>query len=362
MHLVGRILPLSLLLALAAGTPAHAAVPADFVGIVTDDAFAGNDQYREKAIAAQSRAGIGLIRYTFDWSRIETRRGHYDFGFYDAAVGSAARNHMQLLAVLFNPPAFRSSRPRRHAARGIYPPRHFADLGAFGAAVARRYGPDGTFWQEHGGLPKIPITSYQIWNEPNLPFYWPPKPSPRGYVAMLKAAGPRIRAAYPGAEIVTAGMPDSRLSRPRLSTYLGRMYAAGARGTFDSLAINAYARTVPKMMSLLRRARSIERRHGDSRASLWVTEMGWSDVGPGGEYKAGVAGQARLIGQAVKAFAAARRSLKLRGFVYYAWRDGRPYAPRFRDLWGLHTGLLRSNGTKKPSFGTFQRAVAQIRR
>ena len=43
-----------------------------------------------------------------------------------------------------------------------------------------------------------------------------------------------------------------------------------------------------------------------------------------------------------------RTKLKLRGLVYFSWRDSDPYPPLFQNLWGLHTGLLNENGARKP--------------
>jgi hypothetical protein len=47
--------------------------------------------------------------------------------------------------------------------------------------------------------------------------------------------------------------------------------------------------------------------------------------------------------------------------VYFSWRDGLPYAPHFKDLWGLHTGLLDLDGNPKPAFSAFKRAVRRLR-
>lgn len=57
-----------------------------------------------------------------------------------------------------------------------------------------------------------------------------------------------------------------------------------------------------------------------------------------------------------------RTRLKLRGFVYFSWRDGRPYAPLFKNLWGLHTGLLTVKGKRKPACNAFVGAVRPLTR
>src|SRR5258707_816180 len=79
---------------------------------------------------------------------------------------------------------------------------------ASGRLPARRYGPSGSFWAQNPQLPRHPITAWQIWNEPNLPVYWRPRPSAAAYVQMLRLASQRIKAVDPSAEIVTAGLPN----------------------------------------------------------------------------------------------------------------------------------------------------------
>jgi hypothetical protein len=56
-----------------------------------------------------------------------------------------------------------------------------------------------------------------------------------------------------------------------------------------------------------------------------------------------------------------RRRLRLRGVVYYSWRDAPPYPPQYKDMWGLHTGLLDINGGLKPAYHAFKKAVAPLR-
>ena len=46
-----------------------------------------------------------------------------------------------------------------------------AQIGAwqrFLTNFVHRYGPEGSFWAAHPNLPYHPVTSYEIWNEPNL--------------------------------------------------------------------------------------------------------------------------------------------------------------------------------------------------
>jgi polysaccharide biosynthesis protein PslG len=347
-----------LLVALPAA--AHAGPPHDFFGLVSEDVFAGDAAYRDATLAQQADAGVGLIRQTFHWKDIEVRRGVYNWAAYDAYMAATASHGIRVLPILFEPPRFRA-----HASasgRGSYPPKHYADIGKFGAAVARRYGPNGTFWQQNPALPKLPIGAYQIWNEPNLKVYWASGPNPRQYARLLKAAASGIHAADPSAEIVSAGLPDSRLSTPKnVYGWVKALLHAGAGRSIDSLAVNPYAKDRSGMLGKLRHFRRLLNAGGARNAKIWVTEFGWSDRGPAAPFRAGSTGQARLISQTIPALVHARGSLRLRGFVYYAWRDGAPYAPLFRDFWGLHTGLLRLNGHPKPALAAFKATIAKVR-
>jgi polysaccharide biosynthesis protein PslG len=344
---------LAVVAGISAGS-ARAALPRDFVGVVADDAVNGDPGYRAAQFGQLHSLGVRLLRVTFDWAQVETSPGNYDFSFYDGLAQSAAENGIELLPVVFDPPRFRSGRPRRHAKRGTYFPKHLGDLGTFAALVAGRYGPGGSFWTSHPGTPAFPIAALQVWNEPNLPVYDPAGPSARHYERLLKAVYPKVKRANRRVQVATAGLPDSKLSRPNLYRYIDQLYRAGGKRYFDILAVNPYAASTKDLLRKLSKVRKIMRRRHDSRTQMWLTEMGWSDKGPRSPFRAS------RIRSAIPGLAKASRKLRLRGFVYYSWRDGAPYAPLFRDFWGLHTGLLRINGTPKPAYNAFRQAVARL--
>jgi hypothetical protein len=345
---------------LAGAAPAAAAVPKDFFGVVSEDVFAGSGPYRDATVAQQASIGVGLIRQTFHWNQIETSPGVYNFSGYDAYMATMASHGIRVLPILFDPPRFRAKVSRRTSA--TYPPRHYADLGAFGAAVARRYGPSGSFWAQNPGVPRLPITAYQVWNEPNIPAYWPSGPNAKQYARLLAATAKGIRSVDRGAEIVTAGMPDSHLSRPgSVYSYVRSMLRARGGRSFNTLAANPYGKNSSQVIGKLQRLRTILNRAHDRAAHMWITEFGWSDVGPASAFRAGRAGQARQIRRTIPALVKRRAHFKLRGLVYYSWRDGAPYAPQFRDFWGLHTGLLRRNGSAKPALAAFRSTIARYR-
>jgi hypothetical protein len=329
--------------------------------MVSEDAFAGGPNYRSCSLNTQVDAGVKLIRQTFDWASIETSKGAYNFAAYDAYVAALAQHGIRVLPILFNPPTFRSSKPRKHAHRGTYPPKRFKDIGRFGAVLVRRYGPHGSFWASRPDLPKLSIRSWQIWNEPHLKVYWPSGPSPRKYTRLLKAAAKGIKRADRHAEVVTAALSQSKLSRFSIGSFVAGMYRAGARKAFDTLALNPYGKSPSGGLRLVRSIRRVMKKHGDRKGKIWVTEFGWATSGKSKKFRVSSKTQARWVPILLKKLRRAKRSLNLRGVIYYNWRDANPYPPNYQDFFGLHTGLLNTDGSAKAAFYTFRKVARRYR-
>ena len=347
----------ALALGIAAAPPARAAAPAGFVGMVSPDTMSGNSRYQATQLAAMHRSGVTLLRAVFDWASIERKRNVYNFSAYNNAVAAAARQGIQLMPILFNEPSYLSARPRRHAKKGTYRPKSLNSIGAFAQAAVRYYGPNGTFWRAHPTLPQMPVRIWQIWDEPNLPVYWRPKPRASQYVAMLGAASRAIHALDPGAEVVSAGIPQSKIRGAiELFRYLRSMLQSGAGQWANTLGVNAYSRTPSGMIALLRHVRATLNAAHATGVAIRVTEFGWSDVGPKSAFRLGRTGQARAIRAVITDFGIDRAALELRGFVYFGWRDAHVY-PGGHPFWGLHTGLLKLNAKAKIALRYFRSAA-----
>ena len=132
------------------------------------------------------------------------------------------------------------------------------------------------------------------------------------------------------------------------------MYRAGAKRAFDTLAINSYAKDERQLGSLLNSVRQLMNGRKDRRAPIWITELGWGDKGPKSRFIVGAKGQAKRITKSFALIKQQRRKLRLRGVVYFSWRDAPPYPPDYSNLWGLHTGLLKINGSPKPAYHAFK--------
>jgi hypothetical protein len=192
-------------------------------------------------------------------------------------------------------------------------------MAALARVLVRRYGPRGSLWRERPDVPRTPIPSWQIWNEPNLGNYWCNRPNARACVRMLRVVGRAIKRVDRRAEIVTAGLPPSKLrSAVPLDRYLRRLYRAGGRRWFDTLAINWYAKNRRELGALLRSIRALMNRAGDRRPAHLAHRARLGRLGPRPplhrrRHRAGRADQAliRLHSSPSRPTAPARRRLLL---------------------------------------------------
>jgi hypothetical protein len=343
--------------ALSLGGPAagQAALPAVFVGLCSDQVYwQENEAVAVKNVDLQRRAGIDISRVAIRWADLERTPGVWNYAMADRVVRRLAEGGIRMLPVLQSPPAFADAAPV-NPQPGFYPPKSFAQFADFGARMIRRYGRGGTFWSENPHVPYLPLTAWQVWNEPNIRPWWASGPNAAEYVDLLKATAGALRSVDPQVEVVAAGIPNSRLGIPQ-QTYLRQMYEAGAQEAFDTLALHGYSSTVEGLMNQLRLTRGLMDEHNDA-SRIWLTEFGWATGGAVSAFTTTEEGQAARIDAAVRALAAERDSLRLRGFMLFTWQD----VVGFGTIWPYFSGLIRADGSPKPGGFSFLHAVAAIR-
>ena len=177
-------------------------------------------------------------------------------------------------------------------------------------------------------------------------------------MALLRATGRGIRRVDPGAEIVTAGLPDSRLGVP-LRQYVAAMYEAGGAGAFDALAVNPYGLDATGVLDTVEAGAP-----GRGHATATTPRSGspsWAGRPAGRRARSSSARRTRreLLEQTLLALARRRDALRIRGVVYFNWRDSTPYAGG-RDFFGLHTGLLRLRGSAKPALAAYKKVAETL--
>jgi hypothetical protein len=224
------------------------------------------------------------------------------------------------------------------------------------AELARRYGPDGSFWAEHPDVPRRPIRAWQLWNEPNLRGYWSRQPFAAGYVRLLKTARRALRKVDPGARVVLAGLPNGWVA-------LREIYEAGGRKAFDAVAIHPYTAKPWRLPQYLRAARLVMHRFDDRRKPLWVTELSWPAAKGRANDPIGISttdeGQAKRLTRGLQTLAKHRRKLRIERVYWYTWLSvGSP------DSVFAWSGLRRLEGdtlTPTPAYAAFRKVASRLK-
>ena len=304
-------------------------------------------------------AGIDSIRVLVPWSAIESERGSYDWTATDLLVERSADAGLTVLPFLSSEPRWAwalDGHDQCSAKCANYAPSSPPTRGAFArftAAAVRRYGPDGSFWDEHDALPYHPVHAWQIWNEENSPFFFRPRPNAYLYAALLRRAADEIRAADPDAEVILGGVwsldgtPGGVVGS---AEYLRELYRVGdVVDSFDAIAVHPYAGGAAAVFEQIRALRRVARRAGDGSVELWVTELGWAASGKRHEpLVKGRVGQARMLRRVFGRLMRHRLELGLRGAYWYAWRDTDRGAAVCS--WCAHSGLLSRAGEPRPAY------------
>lgn len=340
---------LGCVLGLVAGTgTAHAGDP--FHGTFTTG-FSRPPAQLEADLAAQASTGAGTLREHVHWDRIERAPGVFDFAELDDLVSRAAARGMTLLPVLVSTPQFHSTRPAGLTTDG-WPPRDPGTMTRFAFELSRRYGSLGTYWGcVLPGLwckrPYRPIRAWQVWNEPDQGAWWRTGRDPAAYHRLLVSASLGLRLGDPATEVVLAGLSLKGI----YDGYLDELYDLGAALWFDTLALHPYSGTVSGAVGTVRHARAIATAKGDGRVPIRLTEYGFATGGVR-EWVVDEPCQAALVAATTREFAAQRAELGLRGIVQFQWQD------RPGTSWPNFAGLLRADGTAKPSLAAYADAVA----
>jgi hypothetical protein len=307
--------------------------------------------------------GVGAVRIPVPWVLVQPTRAHvYSWGWLDPIVAAAARSGLRVLPFLYGTPPWLAPQP---TTLPVGSERARQAWGAFLASAVERYGPRGTFWSEHGTvgpgpdyeppIARLPIRTWQIWNEPNLQSAMNPV-NPGNYAKLLELSASAIGAADPSAKVMFAGMPGYS-GNVNAWDFLGRVYQTkGARNAFDLAALHPYARTVPQMLGEIKRFRATMQKHGDGHKPLWIAEIGWGslpkDATAFGLTK-GKKGQARILKHAFHALKKKRRSWHIKRVLWFNFRD--PGGGNVKTCsFCSSAGLLEHDGTPKPAWSAFR--------
>jgi polysaccharide biosynthesis protein PslG len=336
-----RALILALLVALVALAPAGAyakrTVPRGFYGTNWDRSIKERSGAPTKwgEWARMQRVGVESARTNFIWGFAqEQENGPIDFQRTDNLTWLAASHDIELLPTVVIAPNWARERKRQYS-----PPKSRHAYARYLTALIERYGPKGTFWPEHPELTKRPIRTWQLWNEPNLYFYWPVKGDwAEGYGKLVRTSYKAIKNADPGAKVVLAGLTNRSWSA------LERLYEKGdIHGAFDIAALHPFTPKPKGVVEIVRRFHAVMAKHGDGGKPVWATEIGLPaarghDTDPAGDLATTNRGMARFLTDTYAALTAARRTRATRvdRAYWYTWASGY----KSKDPWD-YAGLLK---------------------
>jgi len=237
--------------------------------------------------------GAGWTREEFNWNLIEPRPGEYhqpSLEALDQVVAQAAARGIEVVGLITGASGWSSG--------GLGPSTEaqFRDFASFVAFLVDRYRDRIRFWE--------------IWNEPNVDVFWPPRPNPAAYVRLLTLAAEAARAVNPEVRIIGGSVAELKDL-----FFVFSLFILGAGESMDILSIHPYTSPEPLEgstteynLSLLSGLAAL---FGPPKP-VWVTEIGF----PTCQGSPGVteADQARLL---VRAYL----TLQAAGVETAAWYD-----------------------------------------
>lgn len=231
-----------------------------------------SDADLDRETASLRQAGVGALRIDVDWSVVEPVRGQRQWAGLDRVVAVARKYAMAVTGVVAYTPAW-ASRAGTPPGSTHGAPASAAQYADFARAAAARYASR--------------ITTWEIWNEPNLSGFFQPRPDPTAYADLVRQGYAAIKSAQPGATVLAGALapavdaPDGSSVRPE--TFAAALYAAGAGGSFDAMSVHPYC--YPAMptdtstgawntFQRLGLVHDVMVRNGDGGKKIWLTEFG----------------------------------------------------------------------------------------
>jgi polysaccharide biosynthesis protein PslG len=203
-------------------------------------------------------AGFKWVRMDFVWAVTEKRRGVYDFSEYDRLMTALERHGLRALFILDygNPLYTQEKAVRTEEARQAF--------ARWAVAAAQRFGGRGVLWE--------------VFNEPNVELFWPPRPNVDEYIALALAVGRSFRAHAPNEKLI--GPATNGIDFP----FLESCFKAGLLEYWSAVSVHPYRQLGPEtaVAEYCRLRQLIEmyrpKRDGNQTIPIIAGEWGYSSV------------------------------------------------------------------------------------
>ena len=170
-----------------------------------------------------SAAGFRWVRMDFKWEVIETKRGIYDFSSYDRLIAALDEYHIRAYLIfdygnpLYTPDKSVRTEDGRQA------------FGRWAIASAKHFANRGIVWE--------------LFNEPDIDIFWPPKPSVDEYIALALTVSRAWRAQVPNEILI--GPATAAVDVP----FLESTFKAGLLQYWSAVSIHPYRKTDPETVA-----------------------------------------------------------------------------------------------------------------
>jgi hypothetical protein len=274
------------------------------------------------------KAGGRVGRADSDWAGTEPKapvrgRHTYDWGYNDLIVSEMASARLRWEPTLAFAPRWaevhRSNVLHLTSGRAIayLPPASNATFASYATAFMKRYGPRGAFWKANPKLPYVPVTTVEVWNEPDNIHDWGTDINLSDYARMYEAVRTAVHRADRGARVQTGGLAWTESSLPRLlKAFRGK--------PMDAVAIHPYGATPAESIKVARDALADMRRYGRGQTPVSANEYGWTSI----RHTWGSTNPKNVKSYAYEALVGLAK-LRLSEIVPFSWGDA---------SWGLNTG------------------------
>jgi len=260
-----------------------------------------NATQRADSLQKTRAAGSNLAKSLIYWRNVapsheptnpRNPNAGYNWAVPDAFVNGAISKHLQPVLTIFQAPSWASGRRAKGNGYDGVNKISTAKFHDFAIALAKHYKPRGVHY-------------YEVWNEPNLPWFFTPQlkngkfVSPAKYRALVNAFASGIhtvdrRATVIGGNTAPFGHPPPRGHSIGPKPFLKHVVSAKVR--FDAWSTHPYTYGGPthhaandsdvslgdmrELRKILNKARRSGKILGSHRPQLWASEFSWDSKGP----------------------------------------------------------------------------------
>ncbi len=291
--------------------------------------------------------GAHWVRLFATWSDLEPEHGSYStfwLEYYEKTISALPAGTKVIIDVVDTPSWETGS------SNDLTPPANPQEYAALLGMLAHRYAGK--------------VAAYEIWNEEDASGWWAGGPNPSAYAQLLQATYPAIKAADPNATVVLGGMTGNDYQ------FLEGVYAAGGKGFFDAVGVHtdtacniaspyeflrgADNRLIQDSFLAYREVHAVMLANGDSKP-IWMTEVSWRTT-------EATCSEGAWAGQKAEGVSEAQQATYLKQAYNCLAQD--PYVQvalwfAMQDEGAAVSGLVRADGSHKPSFAAMHSYIAE---